>query len=354
MANKKQKKPFFLYLVILVLILALAILGGLTVLSSQKLTGLQKKVTELMQSVEALTDTAKSLSEKAQELDGLTQKSDAQAPVTTPTPAAQAEGTLSPSQGSTFTDNTDAEMDALLAQIQGLLPANNGSWSVYVCNLALNSQGSINNAPMQAASLIKLYIMGAVYENYETLSQQYGAETLDSNLNAMITVSDNDAANALVGYLGSGDTTAGMNAVNQFCTSHGFTQTSMGRLLLASNENGDNYTSVEDCGKFLKAVYQLTNGGSSEISLAHADAMYALLNAQTRRNKIPAQIPEGVSVANKTGELADVENDAAIIYNTPKGKNLIICFMSQNVADVGAAQAAIAQNSRMIYGYYNE
>ena len=106
----------------------------------------------------------------------------------------------------------------------------------------------------------------------------------------------------------------------------------MGRLLLASNENGDNYTSVEDCGKFLKAVYQLTNGGSSEVSLAHADAMYALLNAQTRRNKIPAQIPEGVSVANKTGELADVENDAAIIYNTPKEKDLVICFMSQNVA----------------------
>lgn len=354
MANKKQKKPFLLYLVILVLILALAVLGGLTVLSSQKLAGLQKKVTELMQNVEALTDSAKSLSEKAQELEGLTQKSDAQASAATPTPQAPSEGTLSPSQGSTFTDNTDAEMDALLSQIQGLLPANNGSWSVYVCNLALNSQGSINNAPMQAASLIKLYIMGAVYENYESLSQQYGAETLDSNLNAMITVSDNDAANTLVGYLGGGDTTAGMNAVNQFCTSHGFQQTSMGRLLLASNENGDNYTSVEDCGKFMKAVYQLANGGSSEISLAHADAMYALLNAQTRRNKIPAQIPEGVSVANKTGELADVENDAAIIYNTPKGKDLVICFMSENVSDAGAAQTAIAQNSRMIYGYYNE
>ena len=86
MANKKQKKPFLLYLVILVLILALAVLGGLTVLSSQKLAGLQKKVTELMQNVEALTDSAKSLSEKAQELEGLTQKSDAQASAATPTP----------------------------------------------------------------------------------------------------------------------------------------------------------------------------------------------------------------------------------------------------------------------------
>ena len=169
----------------------------------------------------------------------------------------------------------------------------------------------------------------------------------------MITVSDNDAANTLVGYLGGGDTTAGMNAVNQFCTSHGFQQTSMGRLLLASNENGDNYTSVEDCGKFMKAVYQLANGGSSEISLAHADAMYALLNAQTRRNKIPAQIPEGVSVANKTGNL-QMWKMMRRLFITPEGKDLVICFMSENVSDAGAAQTAIAQNSRMIYGYYNE
>ncbi len=150
------------------LILALAVLGGLTVLSSQKLAGLQKKVTELMQNVEALTDSAKSLSEKRRSSRDLPRSPTHRLLPQLQHPEAPGEGTLSPSQGSTFTDNTDAEMDALLSQIQGLLPANNGSWSVYVCNLALNSQGSINNAPMQAASLIKLYIMGAVYENYES------------------------------------------------------------------------------------------------------------------------------------------------------------------------------------------
>ena len=38
---------------------------------------------------------------------------------------------------------------------------------------------------MQAASLIKLYIMGAVYEDYDSLlPQSYGKETLDNNLNS--------------------------------------------------------------------------------------------------------------------------------------------------------------------------
>lgn len=376
--RKGTKKPVLLYLTVAVLLTALLILGVLNLLASRRLDGLSQKVGQLTQSVDEISDASRELTEKAGELstsgtadknagtDGTaapgstTDGADNAAAPGSATDGAdsqassQTEGTLSPSRGNSFTNNTDAEMDSLLVQINNLLPADNGSWSVYVCNLSQGTEGSVNNTSMQAASLIKLYIMGAVYESYEALSQQYGTDALDASLNAMITVSDNDAANTLVGYLGGGDTTAGMNVVNQFCQSHGFTQTSMGRLLLAGTENGDNYTSVQDCGRFLKAVYQLANGGSSDVSLARADSMFALLNGQTRRNKIPAQLPEGVSAANKTGELSDVENDAAIIYNTAKGVNLVVCFMSEHLSDAAAAQNSIAQNARMIYGFYNE
>ena len=82
--------------------------------------------------------------------------------------------------------------------------------------------------------------------------------------------------------------------------------------------------------------------------------MYALLKQQQRTNKIPAAMPAGVHVANKTGELSNVENDAGIIYDTAKGKDLVICFMSQNLNDTAAAQNTIAQVSRTIYSYYNE
>ena len=128
----------------------------------------------------------------------------------------------------------------------------------------------------------------------------------------------------------------------------------MGRLLLQSNANGDNYTSVSDCGKFLKEIYQINNGTAVSASLSHAGDMYNLLKNQQRRHKIPAQIPQGVGVANKTGELSNVENDAAIIYNTAKGIDLVICFMSENLSATGSAQESIASYSRMIYGYYNE
>lgn len=270
-------------------------------------------------------------------------------------PAPQEEGTLSPpsesSQESVFGSTAagdDGQMDEKLQQILAELPlpSDNGSWSVYICDLEKKSEGSICEGSMQAASLIKLYIMGAVYEDYEALTATYGQETIYNNLYSMITVSDNDAANALVNYLGSGDSTAGMNAVNLYCVAHSYENTHMGRLLLHSNEYDDNYTSVSDCGHFLKNIYE----GAAEGDEA-CEAQFALLAAQTRRNKIPAQMPEDVSIANKTGELADVENDAGIIYDSLN--DLILVFMSEDLMQPGSAQETIASLSRQIYDSYS-
>ena len=80
--------------------------------------------------------------------------------------------------------------------------------------------------------------MGAVYENYDELAQSHSSDGLDQNISAMISVSDNDAANTLVKWLGNDDASAGMEKVNAFCQAHGFTSTQMNRLLLASEENG--------------------------------------------------------------------------------------------------------------------
>mgnify|MGYP000924731280 FL=1 len=128
------------------------------------------------------------------------------------------QGTLSPSSensdsvfGRTSASDepvTDEALQTLLNQIQGQLPADNGSWSVFVSDLINETEGSINDQTMQAASLIKLYIMGAIYENYDQIIGQYGKDSVDSNLHSMITVSDNDAANTLTTYLGGGNSSA--------------------------------------------------------------------------------------------------------------------------------------------------
>ena len=362
----KNEKPIFLYTVIGVLTVAVIALGAVSFLSLNHLVTLQQKVQTLSNTVQDISTDANTLISQADQLDELREQESsvqtatgettaaAQSESPEPTPGSEQEGTLSPSSGTTFTDNTDSSMDNLLNQVQSLLPTDNGTWSVYVCNLLKDSDGTINDTPMQAASLIKLYIMGAVYENYGTIAQSHNSEEIDSNISAMISVSDNDAANTLVNWLGNGNDAAGMAKVNNFCQEHGFTSTQMNRLLLAGKENGDNYTSVKDCGTFLKQIYQVVNGTLPSSTLANADAMYFQLKTQQRKNKIPAQLPEGVGTANKTGELDTVENDAAIIYDTAKGIDLVVCFMSQDLTDTGAAQSTIAADARAIYGYYNE
>ena len=362
----KSEKPVFLYTVIGVLTVAVIALAAVSFLSLNHLVTLQQKVQTLSNTVQDISTDANTLISQTDQLDELREQESsvqtatgettaaAQSESPEPAPGSEQEGTLSPSSGTTFTDNTDSSMDNLLNQVQSLLPTDNGTWSVYVCNLLKDSDGTINDTPMQAASLIKLYIMGAVYENYGTIAQSHNSEEIDSNISAMISVSDNDAANTLVNWLGNGNDAAGMAKVNNFCQEHGFTSTQMNRLLLAGKENGDNYTSVKDCGTFLKQIYQVVNGTLPSSTLTNADAMYFQLKTQQRKNKIPAQLPEGVGTANKTGELDTVENDAAIIYDTAKGIDLVVCFMSQDLTDTGAAQSTIAADARAIYGYYNE
>lgn len=247
---------------------------------------------------------------------------------------------------SSMIDFTDEHMSDLMEQLTSQLPVNNGEWSVYVCDLNNGYESFYQNHAMQSASLIKLYIMGAIYEDYDNIIATYGKENVDNNLYNMITVSDNDAANTLTNYLGGGNDDEGMRVVTSFCQEHGFVNSSMGRLLLHSNEFGDNYTSVVDCGRFLKAIRE-----NNTDEFPHAEDMFNLLAQQQVKHKIPSQLPEGVRTANKTGELDNVENDAGIIYDV--ANEVVLVFMSQNLTEVGNAQTSIGSLSRLIYDYYN-
>lgn len=251
----------------------------------------------------------------------------------TPTPTQEAEQVDASTQFDVLQPQIETLLDGYKSQV-------GGKWAVYVEDLKTGGSMTVNNEKMQAASLIKLYIMGAVYENYDALSS---SGDLGELLAEMITVSDNDAANELVKLLGGGDASKGMMAVNSFCTQYGYNSTSMGRLLLADNTLADNYTSVGDCGKFL---YHMYNN-----KFSHSSEMLELLLAQTRRSKIPAGIPDGVQVGNKTGELDDVQNDAAIVY---AGEPYVVCIMSEGVSGTDGPVQAIASLSNVIYGYTNE
>lgn len=227
---------------------------------------------------------------------------------------------------------------SLLSQL-----SKNGTWSLYAKRFSGGEAICLQAQRQRAASLIKLYIMGAVYEDYDSLCSSYGKNDVEALVRNMITVSDNDAANTLTTMLGHGDAATGRKCVNTYCRQNGYHDTSMGRMLLASTSHGDNYTSVQDCALFLQRVYQG--------QLPHAAQMLSYLKQQQRTAKIPAGIPNGVDTANKTGELADVENDAALVFD---GENsFVLVIMSTEVGDTYQARQNITALASQIYTYFH-
>lgn len=229
------------------------------------------------------------------------------------------------------------------------------SWAVSVMDLSTQAYSTVNaEKSMKSASVIKAFIMGAVYDKLvypdgtDTASADY-EKTLKPLLTKMITVSDNDAANELVRKLGNGDFAAGAAVVNEFCQERSYTSTHLGREFLASDPSDDNYVSASDCCRLLSDIY---NG-----TLVNKDAdseMLELLKGQTVKTKIPQGVPDGVETANKTGELSDaklgvVENDIAIVFD--KAHPYVIAVLSNDVKSNSAAQNTIAKISKDVYEF---
>ena len=188
---------------------------------------------------------------------------------------------------------------------------------------------------MQSASVMKLFVMGTIYDNYAEMIQLYGQDVVDANLYSMITVSDNDAWKRLRAFLGYGDEEAGCRRINNWAVTQGYYDT------YNSSAAYQNYTSTHDSAKI---IYDMYNHRFS-----YSEAMLSLLRQQTRTWKIPAGIPEGVPTGNKTGELENCENDAAIVW-APYGP-FMLSVMSYNVQYTGYAQAMIRQIASAVYDW---
>lgn len=225
-----------------------------------------------------------------------------------------------------------------------------GSWSIYVKDLKSGISLTINDRPQDSASLIKLYIAGAVLEEIQSQELEE-TDTIDQLLSDMISLSDNEAANELVRYLSdSHDHRDGMEKVNDFIEEHDFTDTHQYNGLEDSNLwYGDevNVTSVKDCGRFLEEIYD----GDMVSHLASRQLEGYLLN-QDITWKIPAGIPSEIKTANKTGEKDNTQNDVSIVY-TPY-RDYIICVMATDLTDEDTAVENIRAVSGKVYEFFQE
>jgi beta-lactamase class A len=243
-------------------------------------------------------------------------------------------------------ETAEANIDELEARLLEVVQSQEGTWSLYVKDLQSGAVAQIDSGRMKAASLIKLFVMAAVYEKISDGQLEQTAE-IDDLLWNMITVSHNESTNQLVRILGGGDHALGMAQVNEYCQKNGYADTEQQRDLQdwrPAPIPEENYTSARDCGLLLERIYR-----GDCVSKEADTEMLDLLLAQSRVGKIPAGLPEGATAANKTGELDDTENDAAIIFGA--NGDYVLCIISNNLPVTETARMTIVSISSEVYEY---
>ena len=84
------------------------------------------------------------------------------------------------------------------------------------------------------------------------------------------------------------------------------------------------------------------------VSKSACDSMIQILMHQQLREKIPANLPTNVKVANKTGSIEKISHDAGIVF-LPDGRKYIVVLLSRGVEDEKAVNETLANVSRIIY-----
>lgn len=242
---------------------------------------------------------------------------------------------------------SEMALSGLKKRLKTMTDSYSGTWSVYVKNLKTGDVLNLNEKTMYPASVIKPFVMAATFDRIKNKKLSYSS-TVKSLLKSMITVSDNEAYNQLVRMnSSSGSFVQGAAEVNKYLKKYGYTRTGCHTTLHPSSswytsDGGTNTSSAKDCGVLLEKIYKGTC-----VSASYSKEMLNLLLGQTRRWKIPAGLPAGTKVANKTGETSSYQHDMAIVYG-PK-TTYVICVFSANAG----SYSGIINISRCVYEYLN-
>jgi beta-lactamase class A len=185
-------------------------------------------------------------------------------------------------------------------------------------------------------------VSGSEFLQYARPGATYRVATLVEH---MIRQSDNSAANALITHFG-------FEEINAVARAAGMSRTQLKRHFMdytAIVKHNDNQTTAHDLGTLL---YEIERGAREAITtIASAEScrkMIGILLGQEDRNKIPAGLPAGVPVANKTGEIDGVRNDAAIV--DPFGERpYVIVVLTKHLEDDSEGIVAISRISRRVY-----
>ena len=252
-------------------------------------------------------------------------------------------------------------------EIEKIISQMEGSVCINFYDLNKNNVFSINgDKKVLSASMIKLLIlaelMKKISENKFSLSDtimiadsmKTGGDGVLKELNTghhftlkelatlMIIVSDNQATNILIDFLG-------MENINQLGKELRLKKTFLGRKMMdiEARKNGyDNYTCADDISSLLKLIYQekLINEEASQL-------MLDILLRQQQGERLQRYLPSDIKIAHKCGDLDNLENDGGIIWIGNKAYILVV--LTSGMPNLQCKQT-IGKISKFVYDKMEE
>lgn len=241
--------------------------------------------------------------------------------------------------------NSIYDLSGLEGELKELINGFQGDWQIYVRHMESDEELVIDDRAIYAASLIKLFAAGATYQSVADGKLQ--ESQVDDIIRQMISYSDNESFDSLVDMLDR-------EYITTWCMQNGFWNTVQTHKISSEyayeNERTstatDNTTSVRDVGRLLSKAYkgELVNKEASEKIIQY-------MKMQQYTEKIPAGVPEGTEVANKTGETDNTCHDSAIVYCDTGDYVLVV--MGDTPGFGWTANDYIVQISQKVYEYFN-
>jgi beta-lactamase class A len=181
---------------------------------------------------------------------------------------------------------------------------------------------------------------------YRALGQKMPIRQL---VEQMITVSSNLAANLLIELVGAENVTATLRelGVKNMQVRRGVED------IKAYQRGWNNQTDAFD----MMLTLQMIAEKQAPLSGAACDSMLAILQRQKFRDAIPAGLPEGTVVGNKTGSITKIAHDGAIVFPKPAfekkpttaRKPYVLVVLTKGIQEEKSANRIIAAISRKIY-----
>jgi len=157
----------------------------------------------------------------------------------------------------------------------------------------------------------------------------------------MVAVSDNSAANVLIDRVG-------MKNVNALLDSLGLTHTRLQRKMMdlkAAGEGRENLSTPREMMILLEDIYR------GKVLNENSTRDFWKMLGTHKQSTIARDLPDGVQIADKPGELEGVRNDCGVVF-APK-RPYIICVMTSYLRNEREGEQAISRVSAAAYSMFD-